>query len=243
MLVSEVANALVVFAHCDDAEWFFGGTVARLVAQGAEVNYVVCTDGSSGGVDLTVSDTELAATRAAEQRAAADALGVKDVVFLGYHNDELTVSVDLKRDLVRQIRRFRPDLVLGLAPYRVMDAPVDWSHGDHIACGEATLQAVYPEALMPRIYPELGAEGLAPHEVTEVWVPAEADADLYLDVTEVVDTKMAAIWCHTSQNGEANGDRDWLFTHRVAPWMTEAGQRIGCRFAERFRRIPIRRSA
>ena len=241
MLLSEVTNTLVVFAHCDDAEWFFGGTVARLVAQGAEVNYVVCTDGSSGGVDLSISDAELAATRAAEQRAAADALGVEEVVFLGHHNDELTVSIELKRDLVRQIRRFRPDLVLGLAPSRVLDAPVDWSHGDHIACGEATLQAVYPEALMPRIYPELAAEGLAPHEVTEVWVPAMGDADLYLDVTEVAETKMAAIWCHTSQNGEANGDRDWLFTHRVAPWMTEAGQRIGCAYAERFRRIPIRR--
>ena len=145
MLLTEVTNALVVFAHCDDAEWFFGGTVARLVAQGAEVNYVVCTDGSSGGVDLSVSDADLAATRAAEQRAAADALGVREVEFLGYHNDELTVTVDLKRDLVRQIRRFRPDLVLGLAPYRVMDAPVDWSHGDHIAAGEATLQASTPK--------------------------------------------------------------------------------------------------
>lgn len=241
MLLSEVTRALVVFAHCDDAEWFFGGTIARLVASGAEVNYVVCTDGSSGGVDLSVSDAELAATRAAEQRAAADVLGVRAVEFLGYSNDELGVTGALKRDLVRQIRRFRPDLVLGLAPYRVMDAPVDWSHGDHIAAGEATLQAVYPEALMPRIYPELLAEGHEPHEVTEVWVPGVTDADLYVDVTEVAETKMAAIWCHTSQNGEANGSRDWLFEHRVAPWMTEAGQRIGCRYAERFLRVPIRR--
>ena len=241
MLLNEVTNALVVFAHCDDAEWFFGGTVARLVAQGAEVNYVVCTDGSSGGVDMSITNEELAATRAAEQRAAADVLGVKDVVFLGYRNDELTVTTEVKRDLVSQIRRFRPDLVLGLAPYRVMDASVGWSHGDHIAAGEATLQAVYPEALMPRIYPELLDEGLAAHEVTEVWVPAMDDADLYLDVTEVADTKMAAIWCHTSQGGEANGDRDWLFTQRVAPGMTEAGQRIGCRYAERFRRVPISR--
>jgi LmbE family N-acetylglucosaminyl deacetylase len=241
VLLSEVTNALVVFAHCDDAEWFFGGTVARLVGQGAEVNYVVCTDGSSGGVDMSVTDEELAATRAAEQRAAAAVLGVSDVVFLGYHNDELTVNVDLKRDLVRQVRRFRPDLVLGLAPYRVMDASIDWSHGDHIAAGEATLQAVYPESLMPRIYPELLEEGWSSHEVTEVWVPAMGDADLYLDVTDVAETKMDAIWCHTSQNGEANGDRQWLFEQRVAPWMTEVGQRIGCRYAERFRRIPIRR--
>ena len=240
MLLADVTKALVVFAHCDDAEWFFGGTVARLVAQGAEVSYVVCTDGSSGGVDLTVSDAELAATRAAEQRAAAAVLGVLDVVFLGYPDDELAVTVGLKRDLVRQIRRFRPELVLALAPRRVLDAPVDWSHGDHMAAGEATLQAVYPEALMPRIHPELLDEGLPPHAVTEVWVPAVGDADLYLDVTDVAQTKMDAVWCHWSQNGEADGDRAWMFEHRVGPWMEAAGARIGCRYAERFRRIPIR---
>ena len=240
MLLDEVHDVLVVVAHCDDAEWMFGGTLARLAAAGAEINYVVCTDGAGGGVDLSISDDELAGTRADEQRAAAAVLGVGEVVFLGRHNDELAVTVELKRELVRQIRRFRPDLVLTLTPYRELDAPVAWSHGDHIATGEATLQAVYPEALMPRIHPELAAEGLAPHEATEVWVPAVHDADLYVDVTDAVDTKMDAIWCHVSQNGEANGDRDWLFDTRVAPPMREAGRRIGCRYAERFRRIPIR---
>jgi LmbE family N-acetylglucosaminyl deacetylase len=240
MLLDEVQSVLVVVAHCDDGEWMFGGTVARLVAQGAQVDYVVCTDGASGGIDMTVSDTELAATRESEQRAAVAVLGVRGVTFLGFHNDELTVSLDLKRELVRQIRRSRPQLVLTLTPHRAFDAPVDWSHGDHIATGEATLQAVYPEALMPRIYPELLDEGLAPHEVTEVWVPAMGDADRYVDVTGVVETKMDAVWCHWSQNGEANGDRSWMFETRVAPPMVEAGDRIGCRYAERFRRVPIR---
>jgi LmbE family N-acetylglucosaminyl deacetylase len=240
VLLDEVQSALVVVAHCDDAEWMFGGTVARLVAQGARVDYVVCTDGASGGIDLTVSNAELTATRAAEQRAAAAVLGVRDVTFLRFRNDELTVSLDLKRQLVRQIRRSCPQLVLTLTPYRALDAPVDWSHSDHIATGEATLQAVYPEALMPRIYPDLLAEGLQTHTVTEVWVPAMADADRYVDVTAVVETKMEAVWCHESQNGEANGDRSWMFEHRVGPPMVEAGDRIGCRYAERFRRIPIR---
>jgi len=146
MLLPDVTRALVTFAHCDDAEWMFGGTVARLVAQGAEVNYVVCTDGSSGGVDMTITRAELAATRAAEQRRAADVLGVGEVVFLGgYPDDELTVSAPLKRDLVRQIRRFRPELVLTMTPYRAFDAPLELSHGDHIAAGEATMQAVTPK--------------------------------------------------------------------------------------------------
>ncbi|MGI3783318.1 MAG: PIG-L deacetylase family protein [Janthinobacterium lividum] len=240
MLLDEVRRALVVIAHCDDGEWMFGGTVARLVAQGARVDYVVCTDGSSGGIDMTVTDEELAATRAAEQRDAAKVLGVSEVTFLGFHNDELTVSLDLKRALVREIRRSRPDLVLTLTPHRALDAPIGWSHGDHIATGEATLQAVYPEALMPRIHPELLEEDLQPHEVTEVWFPALADADRYVDVTSVVEKKMDAVWCHWSQNGEANGDRAWMFEQHIAPPMREAGERIGARYAERFRRVAIR---
>ena len=240
MLLEDVTRVLVVVAHCDDAEWMFGGTVARLAAQGAEVAYVVVTDGASGGVDLDVTDEELTATRAAEQRAAAAVLGVSEVVFLGYHNDELEVSVELKRDLVRQIRRLRPDLVLTLTPHRELTAPVGWSHADHLAVGEATLQAVYPEALMPRVHPELAAEGLVAHEVTEVWFPALADADRYVDVTAVTQAKMDAVWCHRSQNGEAAGDRQWLFERHIAPPMREAGERIGVRFAERFRRVPIR---
>ena len=240
MLLDEPRRVLVVVAHCDDAEWMFGGTVARLVAGGAEIAYVVTTDGSNGGIDVDLPAAELAAVRAAEQQTAADVLGVGEVIFLGYQDDELTVTVDLKRDLVRQIRRFRPDLVLTWMPDRAPGAPMDWCHGDHIATGEATLQAVYPEALMPRIHPQLAEEGLTTHAVTEVWVPALTDADLYVDVTDVVQRKMDAIWCMWSQNGEADGDRDWMFTSRVAPEMEEAGRRIGVRYAERFRRIPIR---
>ena len=240
MLLEDVRTVLVVVAHCDDAEWMFGGTVARLVAQGATVDYLVTTDGASGGIDLTVSDAELAATRAQEQRDAAGVLGVREVTFLDFHNDELTVSLDLKRAIVREIRRTRPDLVLTLTPHRALDAPVGWSHADHVATGEATLQAVYPEALMPRIHPELLEEGLEPHEVTEVWFPALADADRYVDVGAVVETKMDAVWCHRSQNGEADGDRAWMFERHIAPPMLEAGDRIGVRYAERFRRVRVK---
>ena len=240
MLLEDVRSVLVVVAHCDDAEWMFGGTLTRLIQAGAAAGYVITTDGSSGGVDLSVSNTELARRRTAEQQAAAEVLGVDDLVFLDHPNDSLSVTVELKRQLVREIRRFRPDLVLTWMPYRDRDASIDWNHGDHIATGEATLQAVYPEALMPRIHPELAEEGLSAHEVTEVWIPAGEDADLYVDVTSVVPTKMDAIWCHQSQNGEANGDREWLFTERVVPPMAQAGARIGVRYAERFRRIPIK---
>ena len=111
-------------------------------------------------------------------------LGVREVEFLGYHNDELSITVEPSATWSPD-RRFRPDLVLGLAPNRVMDAPVDWSHGDHIAAGEATLQAVYPESLMPRIYPEPLAEGGRRTRRPRSGCRRCTDADLYVDVTDV----------------------------------------------------------
>jgi LmbE family N-acetylglucosaminyl deacetylase len=240
MLLNEVTNALAVFAHPDDAEWMFGGTVARLTARGAEVNYVVCTDGANGTVDPTVKAADLAATRAGELRAAADVLGVREIAFLGYPNDRLEVTAELRRDIVRQIRRFRPDVILTMTPQRLPDAPVDIVHRDHMAASEAALVAAYPESYMPLLYPELTEEGLEPFRVTEVWTSAFREADLYVDVTDQVDTKMAAVMCHKSQNGQARDDTEWMLEHKVGPAMVEAGKRIGCRYAERYLRVPIK---
>jgi LmbE family N-acetylglucosaminyl deacetylase len=240
MLLNEVTSALAVFAHPDDAEWMFGGTVARLTDQGAEVNYVVCTDGSNGTIDVTLKPEEVAATRAAELRSAADVLGVKEIAFLGYRNDELQVTRELRRDIVRQIRRFRPDVILTMAPQRLPDAPVDILHADHMAASEAALVAAYPESYMPLIYPELLEEGLDPYRVTEVWTSAFREADLYVDVTDQVDTKMTAVLCHRSQNGSARDDGAWMLEHKVGPAMVEAGRRIGVKYAERYLRVPIK---
>lgn len=241
MLLSDVSRALAVFAHPDDAEFMFGGTIARLTTQGAEVNYVVCTDGANGGVDLASTGAELAATRTTELRAAADVLGVGEIAALGYPNDELQVNDDLKRDIIRQIRRFGPEVLITMAPQRLPGAPLDFQHGDHLAASEATFVAAYPQSYKARIYPELLDEGLEPFRVTEIWMSAFEDANLYVDVTKRIDTKMAAIWCHASQNSEARGDINWLLEHRVGPPMIEAGKRIGCRYAERYLRVPTKR--
>jgi LmbE family N-acetylglucosaminyl deacetylase len=240
MLLADVKSALAVFAHPDDAEWMFGGTILRLTAQGAEVNYVVCTDGANGTVDPSVTAAEIAETRAGELRAAANVLGVGEIAFLGYRNDELQVTPELRRDIVRQIRRFRPEVILTMTPQRLPDAPVDILHADHMAASEAALVASYPESYMPLIYPELLDEGFAPYRVDEVWTSAFRDADLYVDVTDQVDTKMAAIMCHRSQNGSARDDAKWLLDNKVGPNMVEAGKRIGCRYAERYLRVPIK---
>jgi LmbE family N-acetylglucosaminyl deacetylase len=238
MLIGDVTSALAVFAHPDDAEWMFGGTILRLVEQGAEVNYVVCTDGATGSVNRSITRAEVAATRRAELRAAADVLGVKGITHLDYPNDELEVNRSLKRDIVREIRRYRPEVILTMTPQRLPDAPVDIVHADHMAASEAALVAAYPQSYMPLVYPELLDEGFDPFRVTEVWASAFRDADLYVDVTDQVETKMQAISRHTSQNGGA--DMDWLLEHRVGPPMVEAGRRIGCHYAERYLRVPIK---
>lgn len=240
MLIGDVTRALAVFAHPDDAEWMFGGTILRLTAQGAEVNYVCCTDGSTGTLDRSKTPEEVVAIRAEEQRAAADVLGVSEIAYLGYRNDELEVTRALRRDIVRQIRRFRPQVILTMTPHRLPDAPVDLLHADHMAASEATLVAAYPESYMPLSHPELLDEEYAPFRVDEVWTSALREADLYVDVTDQVDTKMASIMCHRSQNGQAKDDPAWMLEHQVGPSMAAAGEKIGCRYAERYLRVPIK---
>jgi len=240
MLIDDVTSALAVFAHPDDAEWLFGGTILRLTAQGAEVNYVCATDGSTGTVDRTTTPAEVAAIREKELRAAADVLGVSEIAYLGYSNDELEVTKALRRDIVRQIRRFRPQVILTMAPHRLPDAPVDLLHADHMAVSEATLVAAYPESYMPFSHPDLLDEEHAPFRVDEVWTTAYREADLYVDVTDQVDTKMAAIMCHRSQNGKAWDDPAWMLEHQVGPSMLLAGEKVGCRYAERYLRVPIK---
>jgi len=169
LMLDEVQSALAVFVPPDDAEWLFSGTVARLTAHGARVDYVVCTDGANGGIERTVpAETITATTRMAELRAAADVLGVTEIVQLGYPDDQLEPTIELRRDLVRAIRTFKPQVVLAMTPTRVPDATMDILHGDHMASAEAALLASYPEARMPRIYPEQLDEGLAAHLVTDV---------------------------------------------------------------------------
>lgn len=243
MYFKDYRKVLVVFAHPDDAEGQFGGTIARLVQQGAEVNYVCCTDGSRGGTDPAMTDAELTAIRAAEQRAAADLLGVKEVTYLGRKNGTLEVTTDLRRDIVREIRRHKPELILTLAPFRVLDAPVGLSHADHMNAAEATLIAVYPEADSPRAYPELLDDGFEPHSVNDVWIPAVNEADRIIDVTDTVEVKARAWLCHKSQSGAKTGKPAWSFEPRMGARMRAAGAKIGVAFAESFRTIEITASA
>ncbi len=193
------ARVLAVGAHPDDIDFGAGATLATWAASGAAVVYCVVTDGGAGGHDRSVRREEMPAIRRAEQRAAAAAVGASDVLFLGYEDGSVTVTPALRRDLTRAIRSVRPDVVVCPSPVRNWTSRVQVNHPDHLAVGEATLCAVYPDARNPFAFSELLAEGLEPHEVGAVWLVAPAQPTVTMDVTDGLDRKLAALACHVSQ--------------------------------------------
>ncbi|MFJ8958944.1 PIG-L deacetylase family protein [Lentzea sp. NPDC102401] len=197
--VEHVERALCVAAHPDDLDFGSAGTVATWTAAGTEVTYCILTDGDAGGFDEKVAREEIGPLRQAEQRAAAAAVGVTDVRFLGYPDGRLEPSLDLRRDLARVIREVRPQRVVTSSPERNWQW-IDNSHPDHLATGEATLRAVYPDARNPFAFPELlDDEGLQAWAASEVWLYGTERADHTVDVTDVVKRKVAALSSHVSQ--------------------------------------------
>ena len=230
-------RVLVVSAHPDDPDFGAGGSIARLVDSGAEVVYVIVTDGSQGGEDPTQKDAELVAIREKEQRAAARVLGVKKVEFLGYKDGHLAPDLKLRRDIVRMIRKHKPELVITHIPGRVLDAPMGGSHPDHLAVGEATMAAVYPDSRNPRAFRSLLKQGLEPHEVKEVWIPFWTSGEYLVDITPTLDRKIEALKKHKSQI--AKPGRTWDFEKFMRKRHRDLGKRGGYRYAESFKRITV----
>lgn len=198
-LITTLERVLVVISHPDDAEFGAAATIASFTAGGARVDYVVTTDGGKGTDDPAVRPEQLAATRIAEQRAAADVLGVSEIVHLGYPDGYLTPSLDLRRDITRQIRRFRPDLVLTQNPQRRLDHNPFIGHPDHLATGEATLASVYPAARDRLNFPELLEEGLEPWKVRQVLLMGVEQPNLWVDVAGTFEVGLDALRRHASQ--------------------------------------------
>jgi LmbE family N-acetylglucosaminyl deacetylase len=195
-----IDRILVVVAHPDDVDFGAGGTVAAWVESGIEVSYCIVTDGDAGGHDPSVAREEIPAIRRAEQTAAAKELGVSDLTWLGYPDGQVMVSLALRRDIARVIRQVRPQRVVSPSPERYY-ARVFASHPDHLAVGEATLCAVYPDSRNPFAFPELAAGGFEAHVVDQVWVVGGPSPDTYVDVTDTFDKKVAALRAHASQTG------------------------------------------
>lgn len=188
------ADILVIAAHPDDAEFGAAGTVARWIREGKRVAYVVCTNGEKGTSDRTVSPHWLAQVRKQEQLAAAEVLGVSETVFLGYPDQGLEDTADFRKDMVRVIRKHRPDIVITSDPYR----RYLW-HRDHRITGQVVLDAVFPYARDHLAYPDLLEEGLEPHKVKEVLFWAAEDINYRVDITATFEIKVTALRCHESQ--------------------------------------------
>jgi LmbE family N-acetylglucosaminyl deacetylase len=229
-----IERVLVVTAHPDDVDFGLAGTVAGWTDAGIQVAYCVVTDGDAGGFDDAVSREDMARIRRAEQEAAAAVVGVTDVVFLGYPDGRLTVSLDLRRDISRQIRRVRPQRVVCQSPERNYQR-IYASHPDHMAAGEAALCAVYPDARNPFAHPELVEEGFEPWVVPEVWIMGKADPDIAVDITDAVDRKIKALLCHVSQHLDPEG-----LDGRMRAWgqaIAAAGGLPEGAYGEAFRKI------
>ena len=195
----EIKRGMVVVAHPDDAEFGAAGTVAKWVAEGIEMTYVLTTDGSKGSSDPKMTPEELVRIRRQEQLDAAAVLGVSHVEFLGHPDGYLEHTLALRRDIARTIRKFKPDRLITMNPYRSFTINSYINHPDHIATGDATLAAVYPTARDRMTFPELLAEGFEPHVVREVYVVGTESPDCYIDITGTIDKKLQSLYKHASQ--------------------------------------------
>ena len=232
------SRGMVVVAHADDAEFGCSGTVAKLCAEDWEMVYVMCTDGSKGSSDREITQKELSSIRRREQKNAGKALGLKDVVFLDYEDGVLQPTLELRKDIAREIRRYQPDVLICQYPMRTLDGGWGVGHPDHFAAGEAALAAVFPTARDHMTFPDLLEDGFEPHKVAEVWIMGHPEPDLYMDVTKHMGTSVKAIIDYKSQVGDRT-EKD--MTERMQEWLRKRAEGKGMQYAEAFRRITFRR--
>ena len=227
-------RVLVISAHPDDVDFGCGGTVAKWAAEGAEVFYAICTSGDKGTDDPAISNQALAVLREKEQKAAAKTVGAREVTFLRKLDGELQYSLDFKGELVRVIRRFRPDVLFTHDPAnRAFDNQYIF-HSDHRVVGELVFDAAYPAALNRNFYPGHLAEGLSPHAVSEIYFFAASQPDTWVDIESSLDLKIKALRCHASQIKNPK-----MMERMVRTWFGEWGREKGLAYAERFRRLEI----
>ncbi len=228
-------KALVIVAHPDDIEFSCAGTVARWVQEGAEVCYVLCTSGDVGIAKPGMTKIKAAQIREAEQRAAAEVVGVTDVVFLREPDGMLENTLALRKKLVREIRRFKPEVVITGDPTVVWARDTYINHPDHRAAAGAALDAVFPAAGQPNLFEEIEREeGFTAHKVRKVYAASWSEgANTYVNISSTIDLKIEALKKHTSQMG------DWDPAPMIKEWAGEAAKGKEMNYAETFRVVSL----
>ena len=222
-------RVLLVTPHPDDAEGGCGGAVAKWIKGGAEVVYVLCTNGDKGTSDYEMSPERLAAIREKEQSEAAHVLGVKDVVFLRHPDGTLEDNLEFRSEVVREIRRHKPDVVMCLDPFRSKSH----THRDHRISGQVTMDAAFTYAWRRHHFPEhVTEEGLEPHSVKEIYLWGSEEPDTFVDVSETLELKLETLLKHASQITDPERARQWIPTGAQ-----RMGERANLDYAEGFRVI------
>ena len=225
-------RAMFIFAHPDDIEFGVAGTAAKWAGRGSEVTYVVITDGNVGSHDPTMTREQIGQIRRQEQEAAAKMAGAAHCIFLGYDDGSLEPTLALRKQLVRLVRRYRPNAVVCGDPNMYFRGE-RLNHPDHRAAARAALDAVFPACEMRLLYPEFEAEGIQPHKVNYVYITTDQELNHYIDISESLETKLSALKEHKSQLG----DRD--YSDRMRQRAATVGKQVGLAYAEAFRRFTI----
>lgn len=226
-------RAMFIYAHPDDIEFGVAGTAAKWIKAGSEITYVLLTDGNVGSHQDGISPAELAQIRREEQTAAAEVVGAK-CVFLGHDDGLLQPTLEIRKELVRLIRRFRPVAVVCGDPTLYFPSDSYINHPDHRAAAQVALDAVFPASEMSMLYPDLAGEGLSGHKVNFVYVNWGQDNNVYIDISDSIDLKIEALRQHKSQLGE------WDPEDRIREWNSDIGKKVGFEYAEAFRRITLK---
>lgn len=226
-------SAMAIVAHPDDIEYSCAGTMARWAKAGARISYVLCTSGDVGIDEPGMTRSQASAIREAEQLEAAKIAGASEVIFLHEPDGMLLPTLELRKKLVREIRRFRPEVVVCGDPTIVWAGADYINHPDHRAAATAALDAVFPAAGQPNLFEELAQEGLTAHKPRKVYVSTWDGADIYVNIERTIDTKIQALRAHKSQM------RDWDPEKMVREWASDSGKGKEMAYAEGFRVVTL----
>jgi LmbE family N-acetylglucosaminyl deacetylase len=221
---------MVVVAHPDDAEFMVAGTIAQWARKGCEVTYVIITKGDKGSDDPTMTSERLTVIREAEQRNAGAVLGVANYEFMGYPDGYLQHTLELRRDVARLIRKYRPHVLLTFDPTNRFFSENYVNHPDHRVAGDVALDATFPTARDRLTFPELLLDGYEPWKVRQVWLSGSDKPNVWVDIAGTLELKKAALLEHPSQLGADVVEFAESFARMAA-----AGQDF--EFAESFRRF------
>jgi LmbE family N-acetylglucosaminyl deacetylase len=226
-------SAMAIMAHPDDIEFTCVGTLARWAKAGTRIVYVLCTSGDVGIDEPGMTREKAAQIRETESREAAHIAGVEQVVFLREPDGLLVADLSLRKKLVREIRRFRPEVIVTGDPATIWSGDDYINHPDHRAAALAALDATFPAAGQPNLFEELAVEGLTAHKVRKVYATAWDKASVYINIEETIEIKVAALRAHKSQM------KDWDPEKMIKEWASDAAKGKEMQYAEGFRVVTL----